>query len=476
MREAFLNSMKRLTMILMTMAAMAVCIAQTNVLINGTSANAVGKKMALYGYSDMLSMAEVLLDETVVDSAGRFELRCYADYPRLVFVEVECYSQSFYVEPGRTYEVWLPKFDWAIDEKRNVYLDPEPLPLEFLHLPADELNLRIGRFETMVDSILSAKRVFFDPRYKPNRRHMDTLQRTVRAAVGPLQDDFFGRYVDYTLAEMTLNMRFAKRDKLIAKYITDQPVRYYDEQYMRLFLALYAGSISRGTRRIPQERLVAWVDEGNVARYSDSIGLDPLLRNERVRELAMLQALRESWYDQAYSREAVMRMIEKVGQESKFAEHKRLAESLKKHLKEAAAPEVPHTVLPDVEHNMVSLDSFLGKWVYMAFVRVNEPASLAEIETMAHFRDSVYAKHPDVVFVGISCDREFQKMYHFLKNSRRGHRYNWTWLHYDGDYRLLERYGVVSYPTFVLLRPDGTPQYELTPAPATGILMNLKTE
>ena len=112
----------------------------------------------------------------------------------------------------------------------------------------------------------------------------------------------------------------------------------------------------------------------------------------------------------------------------------------------------------------------------MAFVRVNEPASLAEIETMAHFRDSVYAKHPDMVFVGISCDREFQKMYHFLKNSRRGHRYNWTWLHYDGDYRLLERYGVVSYPTFVLLRPDGTPQYELTPAPATGILMKLATD
>ena len=468
--------MKRLTMILMTMAAMAACVAQTNVLVSGTSANAVGKRMALYGYSDMLSMAEVLLDETVVDSAGRFELRCYADYPRLVFVEVECYSQSFYVEPGRTYEVWLPKFDWAIDEKRNVYLDPEPLPLEFMHLPDDELNLRIERYEAMVDSILSAKRVFFDPRFKPDRRHMDTLQRTVRAAVGPLQDNFFGRYVDYTLAVMTLNMRFAKREKLIAKYITDHPVRYYDEQYMRLFLALYAGSISRGTRRIPQERLVAWVDEGNVARYADSIGLDPLLRNERVRELAMLQALRESWYDQAYSREAVMRMIEKVGQESKFTEHKRLAESLKNHLKEAAAPEVPHTVLPDVERNMVSLDSFIGKWVYMAFVRVNEPASLAEIETMAHFRDSVYAKNPDVVFVGISCDREFQKMYHFLKNSRRGHRYNWTWLHYDGDYRLLERYGVVSYPTFVLLRPDGTPQYELTPAPATGILMNLKTE
>lgn len=482
------------------MAALLLCAmglwAQTNVLVSGTSANAAGKRIALYGYRDMLSMDEVLMDECVVDSAGRFELRCFANYPRLVYVEVECYSQSFYVEPGRNYDVWLPEFDWTIDERRNVYLAPVALPLEFLNLPADELNLRIGRYEEMVDSIVSAERVFFDPRYKPNRSHMEAMQRKVRAEFlgntpqalrdsseqQVMDDDFFGRYVEYTLAEMALNMSCVSRQKLIAKYITDQPVRYYDEQYMRLFLALYAGSISRGTRRIAQDRLVDWVDACDVARYADSIGLDPLLRNERVRELAMLEALKESFYDRAYSRTAVLMMIERVGKESKFEEHKQLANALVEHLsgkwaeKRNGGTEGTGFVLPDVEHNMVNLDSFRGKWVYMAFVRVNEAASQAEIETMAHFRDSVYAKHPEVVFVGVSCDREFQKMYHFLKNSRRGHRYNWTWLHYNGDYRLLEHYGVVSYPTFVLLRPDGTRKYEYTPAPASGILMDLKTD
>ncbi|MBR1765938.1 MAG: hypothetical protein IJ745_02730, partial [Bacteroidales bacterium] len=51
-------------------------------------------------------------------------------------------------------------------------------------------------------------------------------------------------------------------------------------------------------------------------------------------------------------------------------------------------------------------------------------------------------------------------------------RYNWTWLHFDGNYRLLERYGVSSYPTFVLIAPDGRQVYDYTPSPASGILLH----
>ena len=118
------------------------------------------------------------------------------------------------------------------------------------------------------------------------------------------------------------------------------------------------------------------------------------------------------------------------------------------------------------------MSDFRGKWIYVGFIRTGDPNSLKEIETMAHFRDTVYAKHPDVVFVTVVCDREFQKMYHFVKNSRRGARCNWTWLHFDGDYEMLERWEVASYPTFVLIDPEGRRVYDWTPWPRSGILMH----
>ena len=462
---------------------MAVLLAegQTNVEIIGTSEGAAGKHLAVYGYADMLTQSEVLFDSTTVAEDGSFGLHFFVSYPRLVYVEAERYSQSFYVEPGRRYEVFLPQFDWSMDERRNVYLDPVALPIEFMNVDSNELNLRILRFEGVVDSFFSANRGRVDFRFKPDRKVMKELEALLvrnglwrmdsTKAVG--ENVFFERYVLYHLLEMRLAMRTDSRKKLYEKYIANEPVAYHDENYMRFFLSLFAHSISGGTKRLSPYQLSAWVNNGALATYLDSVGTDPMLANERVRELAVLEALKESYYDRVYNPAAVRRMIESIGKTTKFPEHKELAQHLTKELHQSErGAEVPSFVLPDVEHHAVHLDSLKGKWIYLSFVRVDDPHSIAEIDAMAHLRDSVYAKSPDVAFVTVACDREFQKMYHFLKNSRRGARCNWTWVHFDGNYRLLESYGVVSFPSFVLINPEGKQHYTYTPPPASGILLH----
>lgn len=471
--------MKHILVILIVVATCCNATAQlghrgeANVTLTGSTVNAVGKRIELYSYTDMLTMQEHLEDAAVVDSLGGFALSCYTNYPRIVYVQIETYTQSFFIEPGRDYNIYIPEFDWSTDERQNIHLAPVALPLEFLDLPPDELNVRIGAFEQLVDSFVVANKYRMDARYKPDRRCFDTLTTLVAAQCGRGGDDFFSRYVNYSMAQLKYTMRLTSRGKAAKELIESGDVRYYDEQYMRLFTALFADCISHGTRRIPLERLTAWVQNGDIDTYMDSIGLDPLLRNEQVRELAALVALHESYYMSCYDRQGVRTMVARLGERSRFDDHRILAANLLHTMERTdGEAEMPPVMLPDAEHNMMSLDSLRGKWVYMAFIRTGDPHSLAETETMAHFRDSIYAHYNDVEFVTICCDREFQKMYHLLKNSRRGHRYNWTWLHFDGQYSLLEHYGVMSYPTFVLLDPEGRQYYELTPAPASGFLMH----
>ena len=448
--------MKRLLLSGWFVLVSLISVGQTNVEIVGEVAGGAGKKVVLGGYSDMLTQAEVVFDSVRVGADGRFSLRCYANYPRLVFVQIERYSQSFYVEPSRRYDVYVPDFDWNMDERRNIFLEPVALPIEFLGVDSSELNLKIMRWEENVEA--------------DNFRSLPVPAKAKEA-----QEDFFTRYAKFRTLELRLAQRMDSRKKLVKKYIENEPIRYYDENYMRFFLALFEHSISRGTKKVARWQMANWVASGNLEGWLDTLGLDPLLENEQVRELATLQALKEMYYMKDYDRESVARMTRLLGERSKFHEHRELSERMLASFgqtEEAVRCSLDFS-LPDVERNRVSLSSLKGKWVYMAFVRTGDPNCIKEIETMAHFRDSVYAKHPEVVFVSIVCDREFQKMYHFLKNSKRGARCNWTWLHFDGDYDLLERWKIVSYPTFILLSPEGQKVYDYTPAPGSGILMTL---
>ena len=128
--------------------------------------------------------------------------------------------------------------------------------------------------------------------------------------------------------------------------------------------------------------------------------------------------------------------------------------------------------LPDVDKHLVSLQDKKGKWLYLAFILANDPNSVSEVETMAHFKEKVYSENKDVEFVTIVCDREFQKMFHFLKNTKHGKRFDWLWLHFDGNYDLLRHFQITTYPWFVLINPNGELQYDITPAPSRGFMLN----
>lgn len=451
-----------------------VAVAQKNIIIRGTTVNGAGKTIELGGFSDKISRHETRLDQARIGEDQTFELRCFARYPMQVYVQIENYSQSFYVEPGREYNVFIPRFDWNRDEEQNVFLSPITLPVEFVGLPADDINAQIDSLDRVVERFIMRNIVYFDERYRPQKRYFDSLLTEVERLCPDTENEFFNRYKRYHLAELKLNLKFDSRRAIYDTYLRGQPVLCYDENYMELFTALYADALSKGTKRIPVHRIAHWVYNLDYETFMDSIGMDPMLRHEQIRELAALQALKEAYHNfRYYDGKMVVKMIEKISQRSKFPEHKTIARNIIEDFQRTEAGSTVKTfLLPNVDKELVSLDSFRGKWVYLSFVRVSDPASQAEIQTLAHFRDSIYARNSNVEFVTIVCDREFQKMYHFLKNSKHKNRYNWVWLHYNGNYELLNDMRICSFPTFILINPAGQLQYDITPTPASGFLLS----
>ena len=467
--------MKRVLFFAIAVMSFAVAFAQpANVTIKGTASNADGKVIQLFRYSDAISMSEVLLATDTIRDGRAFELKAYFNYPALVFLQVENYSQSFYIEPSRTYEVAIPQFDWNLDEKENIYLAGAALPVVFQNLPTDDINFSIARFDSVASALLQARRHSLDKRYRPNRKVVDTLIMEIEKQAPETQNQYFNRYREYKLAEIRFAFGYESRKKMVDRYISQKPILYYDENYMSLFTSIFSHVVSKGMKNVPIERLSEWIDNLDVHTYIDSIGTNELLRHEQVRELAAIIALKESYYDfRNYNSTAVIEMLKRLVSNTKFKEHKPIVDNLVKSFERAqdAATAKVSLELPDVDKNMVSLDRFRGKWVYLSFVRVGEPSSLSEIETMAHFYDTI-TKTCDLDFVTISCDREFQKFYHFLRNSKNSDKYTrWTWLHFNNNFELLRQFSVYTFPRFVLIDPEGRVQTLHALMPAEGFLV-----
>lgn len=446
-----------------------------NTTLEGTFADGAGRQVMLYGYTDALSQRSVLLDSTTIDSANHLTLSFYANYPRLVVLQVENYSQSFYAEPGRTYHMRLDAFDWSQDERHNVFLDPVTLPIRFLELPDDELNMDIARFEQVCDSVVMRHRVFFDQRYRPNRDYFDTLRQAVKNTHFNNQSSFFQRYRTFKLAQLELQLRISKRSSLYDRYVANQQLPYYDECFMQFFFALFDHSVTTGNRHVGVSELMLALASHDAAVFLDLLGHDPLLRNERVRELVAIQSLHEMYRQpQYYDAGDVMTILDGIAAITKFEEHRTLIRDLRESLRPepAATDDLLSLSLPDEHHIMHRLDSLRGRWIYIAFVRIDDPVSIGELQTMAHFSDTIFRTVPDsVAFLTIVCDREPQKMYHFLHNNKHSDRYNWLFLHFDAHYDLLYRLGVTAWPSFMLVAPDGTLSNESAPWPATGWLL-----
>ena len=468
-------AMRHCALLLLFLAAGASSMAQTkNISFEGTFDGAAGKKVELIAYSDPMSLHEETLDCTTADDNGHFTLAFYANYPRLVVLQIETYSQSFYAEPGRHYKMSLAPFDWNTDEKQNIYIAPVALPIYFQDLPDDELNLSIAAYDHVCDSVVVRHKEHLDLRFHPKKRYFDTLRRVLNGTHFANNTPFFQRYGMYRLAQAELDMGLASRKTLFKKYVDNQTLPYYDENYMQFFFALFDHSVSIGNKYVSINDLRLLLLSADPALLLDQMGHDPLLRNERVRELVTMQALHEMYHmPNTYPSDQVIKMLENYAKFTHFEEHRTMAENLLKVLNQQvdASSDLLSLSLPDEQGVRHPLDTFKGKWLYIAFVRLDDPTSVGELETMAHFEDTLRkATNDSINFLTIVCNREPQKIGQFLHDGHKREKYDWLFLHFDNNYKLLYNLGITAFPLFLTISPEGKIVGNTSPAPATGYL------
>ena len=116
----------------------------------------------------------------------------------------------------------------------------------------------------------------------------------------------------------------------------------------------------------------------------DSAGADPLLVNEVIREMALLQLLRDLYGNTGFKEENIIDMLQQASEQSKFERHRQMASSILYVLTRfSPGMPLPSFSLRNAAGDTASPADFSGKYLYLHFFTTWNVASLEEMLDLA---------------------------------------------------------------------------------------------
>jgi thiol-disulfide isomerase/thioredoxin len=241
------------------------------------------------------------------------------------------------------------------------------------------------------------------------------------------------------------------KSPMVKKYFSDSPILYDNVEYMdffREFFSKYITATSRPLKFLNYSGMLS--GPGSYAALMKALEADTLLRKPQLRELVLLRNLMEMYDDPLYKQERIQSTLAVIAKDSKFAEHRLIAEDLMQYLTRLRhGSAAPGFTLQDRNRKNVSLSDLKGKPVLLGFWTTYCQACLSEMELLKPMYDKY---HDRMAFVSISADKEFLKMFFFLNLKKN---FIWTFLHIGSEIGLLRDYDVRTFPLFVLVDSQG---------------------
>ena len=420
--------------------------------IHGIARFAANDTLRLYTYDDLLSRNLVLLGKTVADAEGRFSY----SFPQLRQTTLLTFGYrttygSFYLEPGRVYELDLYTDSVLIDR-----IDAEMLgnyiQITCLNNDSNELNWKINYFDQYYTYFMYYNGAAII-RHAPKNVY-DSLMNVFQSRFPIREDaiDFFSVYVRYRFA-LIESMYYGKdRGRVYRKYLETPYVFYENPSYMDFISLFFENYLYSGSRQITKGILRQDINELNdYHKLLDDLGKDPLLRNEILRELVLMRGMNElKAYPEEFNPKHLESMLEALGKNTKFREHRQMAENMRKsfHGLEPGNP-IPSFNFKDVNGQDVPSSRYAGKYLYVQFFTTYCQECVREMAILKYLYDQYGSK---VEFLSVMLDYEPMKLYHFVRDYPD---FNWQFAHFGGQSDFLDAYRPYALPLGMLVNPQG---------------------
>lgn len=437
--------------------------------IVGQAAGAEGRQIVWKADADDFSGCSEELARTRIDDSGRFVLATDAvSSVRFTYLMIDYYSCGLFVSPGKTYRMRFAPFDYHVDEKINAFVPSNLLPdLSYVLLDHDdrpdttELNFLIGRYSSQYHRMMA--RNFEKITMQGDTAAVSDFIRRTDSLYASVEDPFFQDYRFYTEGRLYMMAGMRSRKELYRTYIENRPLVTRNPAQVD-FLKTYYTEYFQTNRFLPFDQIRrilntnSYTPEKRKEALSDSMGIDYSLRNELLREWVLIHALLEVAGNERINAGNIVRLLQYMQENSKFAPHvKAIGNFLKQRREGIDRRYFTGIELTDTAQRSVKIDSLLEPGMFHYFVLVRSKYENCQTcgEEMNRLKGIWNLFGPEVKkavkVVVINCDYTFAQYFHDAVSQH----YPWPYLHFNGNIEWVRKIDGARFPSYFLIDDKG---------------------
>ncbi len=428
------------------------------VILFGKAPEWSGNTISLCRYKEMITWSEDLLAETEINDTGSFEMKIQVDETTFIFTHLGIYKAFLYVEPGKTYELVLPPYrEKTPADLLNPYFEERLLQLGIANIDENDINILIRMFNDTYEPYYN-KHVVEAVEGKDFSRLDEDISR-IDAHFSNHSNEYFRQYRQYKYAYLRYLSLQHKVTTVAEMLLAGKPILYHNPAYMELFNQVFKNYFLYHGRTDEGKKIYQDINQDkDYHELLATLKRNTLFSDNALLELVILKCLYDEFYNDRFSRSGILAVLDSLMLNTKIEMHQITGNTIRNKITRLLSGyPPPFFSLYDLDSNLLSLDHFKGKYLYLNFCSCSSYSCLKEFEAL----QGIYARHnARLEIVTIAVDEYNESMHSYLKEKK----YNWKFLYYSNQPQVLKDYDIRAFPTYFLIDPGG--RLILSPAPA----------
>lgn len=416
--------------------------------IKGNAPDYANEELVFYRYSDYISQTEELIGRCAILPNGDFSCDLSVNETSFTFVYLGVNRLYLFIEPAKTYTIVLPPREDKTEAQRlNPFFREVEIHAGIKGSDKNELNYLISAFDIAFNQHFD--KIVNDAYARKKSLPTDSLVNAMEQQFMGYEHPFFTSYRNYRYGLLYQLSLMQKARSISDSYFLNKPIQYNNPAYMELFNLVYDKYFIFFSRTEKGSAIFSNItDNRSYKNLKKTLTTDNVLANDSLLELVILKGLHDSFFDDKFSRSALVAILDSLYRSTKIAEHLVIAENIRSRVTRLLPGFVPAPFeLYNVKGELVSLNAFEGKYVYLNFCTSSSYSCLQEFTILEKF----YEKHRKILeIVTISVDRDPNDLKLLLDQTN----YQWTFLHYGNKPDIIKDFDIRAYPTYFLIGPD----------------------